>query len=378
MNLTAINFWIVFLSAGVVTAAFAPVSIFLAHKTGAMDVPKDNRRMHTHPIPRIGGLAIFIGVTVAFLLAIWLGYCDADPSRFRIPHFRLYGVVVCGALMYLLGLLDDYVNLRPVVKLAGQILIASLMFSFGIRLDFVSVFFGHTTFTGVACYLLTLLWIVGVTNTINLVDGLDGLAAGIVAIASLCNAYVAYIHGYYIACFPLLSVAGGALGFLPFNFYPAKTFMGDGGSLFLGFMISSLALLEPVKSATVVSVIIPSLVLALPIMDTFFAIFRRMIHHQPIMQADKGHIHHRLMRAGLGQRRTVLCMYGVCGIMSMAAIMMSRNLYKETLGLIIIAIVYLYVLLTDPNRSNPRDSGMAPPGEQDKNTPGIKYDEKTR
>ena len=185
-------------------------------------------------------------------------------------------------------------------------------------------------------------------------DGLDGLAAGIVAIASLCIAYVAYIFGYYSSCIPLLAIAGGCFGFLPFNFYPAKTFMGDGGSLFLGFMIAALALLQPVKSTTVVAVIVPSLVLSLPLFDTFFAIIRRMVNHKPIMEADKGHIHHRLMQTGMGQRRTVLCMYGVCGIMSMAAIMVARNLYKETFGLIVIAVLYLYIILTDPHRRSPR------------------------
>jgi UDP-GlcNAc:undecaprenyl-phosphate GlcNAc-1-phosphate transferase len=309
--------------------------------------------MHTKPIPRIGGMAIFAGVTLGILAAVWLGYCDDDPSPFVIPRIRIYGIVISGALMYILGTIDDYVNLRPLVKLAGQIVVATVVYAFGLRLSFISIG-ADTTFTGIVCYIVTLIWIVGITNTINLVDGLDGLAAGIVCIASLCNAYVAYIHGYYLACFPLLAVAGGCMGFLPFNFYPAKTFMGDGGSLFLGFMVAAFALLEPVKSATVVAVIIPSLVLSLPILDTFFAIIRRLVAHKPIMEADKGHIHHRLMRAGLGQRRTVLCMYGVCGIMSMAAIMVSRDLTTEAIGLGIIAVIYLYVLLTDPNRRSPR------------------------
>ncbi|MGI6737392.1 MAG: glycosyltransferase family 4 protein [Anaerovoracaceae bacterium] len=342
------QFWLILLCAAGVTTACTPLTIRLARATGAMDVPRDDRRMHHRVIPRIGGLAIFIGVSLAFYLAVRLGYCD--PGRHDIPRERLYGLLFSSALMYLLGMIDDYLDLPAWVKLLGQIGVATVAFCFGVQLTFIASFFGRTTFTGVVCYLLTILWIVGVTNTINLVDGLDGLAAGIVAIASFCIAYVAYIFGYYAICFPLLAVAGGCLGFLPWNFSPAKTFMGDGGSLYLGFMIASLSLLQPVKSTTVVAVIMPSLVLSLPILDTFFAIVRRLVNHKPIMQADNGHLHHRLMRAGLGQRRTVLCMYGVCGIMSMAAIMVARGLYKETVGLAIIAILYLYVLLTDPNR----------------------------
>jgi UDP-GlcNAc:undecaprenyl-phosphate GlcNAc-1-phosphate transferase len=195
---------------------------------------------------------------------------------------------------------------------------------------------------------------VAITNTINLVDGVDGLAAGISAIASLCIAYVAYIFGYYPACFCLLAVAGGALGFLPYNFYPAKTFMGDGGALFLGFMIANFSILEPVKRATLVAVLIPALVLALPIFDTLWAILRRKLNGKSIMEADKEHIHHRLLRTGMGQRRTVLCMYGVCGIMGVAAVLLSRELYVESLGLLAVAATFVLVVLTDMNDLRPR------------------------
>ena len=149
----------------------------------------------------------------------------------------------------------------------------------------------------------------GITNTVNLIDGLDGLAAGTSAIASLCIAYVAYIHGMYLASGAMLALAGGALGFLPYNFYPARIFMGDGGSLFLGFLLSTMSILGPVKSATIVAVIIPVLVLGVPIFDTAFAIFRRLVNKRPIMEADKGHLHHRLMKLGYGQRRATLMLY---------------------------------------------------------------------
>ena len=151
----------------------------------------------------------------------------------------------------------------------------------------------------------------------------------------------------------MIAIAGGALGFLPYNFYPAKTFMGDCGSQYLGFMLASFSILGTVKSATVVAVLIPSLALFLPIIDTLLAIVRRWINGKPIMQADKGHLHHRLLRSGMGQRRTVLCLYGVCGIMGVAAVLLSRELYVETLGLLAVALLFGYVVLTDVNKTKP-------------------------
>ena len=309
MDFSRVYFWLICLVAFGITCIMTPVSIKIALKTGAMDIPKDNRRVHTHPIPRIGGLAIFIGISIAVILEIVMRlYTMKQGQEVDNPQGKLLGVLIGGILIFLLGLIDDLKNLPPVVKLLGQIGCALVSFAFGIRLTFIYQIFGNVTFSGVICCLVTVLWIVAIVNTINLVDGVDGLAAGIVAIASLCIAYIAYNNGYYTACFAMLAVAGGALGFLPFNFFPAKTFMGDCGSLFLGFMIANISLIQPMKGATILAVLVPCLVLALPILDTLFAILRRLINRKPIMEADKGHIHHRLMRSGMGQRRTVLCM----------------------------------------------------------------------
>lgn len=208
------------------------------------------------------------------------------------------------------------------------------------------------------CFIVTILWIVGITNTINLIDGLDGLAAGIAAVSSLSIAYVAYIHGdqygMMIVCLAMVALAGSCIGFLPFNFYPAKIFMGDGGSLFLGFMIATLSVVGPLKRSTIIAVVVPVLVLGIPIFDTFFAILRRVVNRRPIMEADKGHLHHRLMALGYGQRRAVLMLYGISAIMGMAAVLVSRELYKDSLVLVGIAAIYLYVFLTDPNHKMPQ------------------------
>ena len=337
------NLWESFLTAFVLAVLCTPLAIKLAPKIGAMDIPKDGRRMHTHAMPRFGGMAIFIG-TIASL------------ALFSSHDEKIIAVIVGGTLIYILGVIDDLWNLNAKIKFISQLLIAILMYYMNLRIQFITNYFGdgRTYFGDAICFIVTILWIVGITNTVNLIDGLDGLAAGTAAIASLCVAYVAYIHGFYPVCAAMLAVAGGTLGFLPFNFYPAKIFMGDGGSLFLGFMMASLSVVGPLKQSTFIAVVIPVIVLGIPIFDTFFAILRRIVNRRPIMEADKGHLHHKLMASGYGQRRAVLMLYGISGIMGVAAVLISRDYYVEPFGLIGIAGIFLYVFLTDPNHKMPQ------------------------
>ena len=333
----------------VVAFATAPLSIRIAHKLGVIDKPKDARRVHKKPIPRFGGMAIFLGSMAAMSIPAGMN------EKIKIA-------MIGGALMYLLGIADDIKNLKPAIKFLGQFLIASVVYALGIRITFISNYFGASVTdshanvilsAGVA-YFITVLWIVGITNAVNLMDGLDGLAAGSVAIMSLCLAYIAYIHGVRLGsmpvCIALVAVAGGCIGFLPYNFSPAKTFMGDGGALYLGYMIAVLSVISPLKRATVVGALIPMLTLAVPIFDTAFAMLRRVLRHESIMKADKGHLHHHLMAAGFGQRRSVLIMYGIVGIMGEVAILISRELYKDAIPLFLIALLYLGIIII-PKRS---------------------------
>ena len=346
LTLNSTTLWLTFGLACFVALVMTPVSIQIAHKIGAMDIPKDGRRMHKKAIPRFGGLAIFLGTMIA-LMAF-----DMSSSRIR---FAMLG----GTLMYILGVVDDLKDLKAGVKFVCQTAIAVLMYVLGLRITFISNYFGTglLNFGGITCFIITVLWIVGITNTINLIDGLDGLAAGISAIAAVCIAYVAYIHGtingMVPVCLAMMALAGACIGFLPYNFYPAKTFMGDGGALFLGFMIAILSVVGPLKRSTMVAVIIPVVALAIPIFDTSFAIIRRLVNRQHIMQADKGHLHHRLIASGYGQRRAVIMMYGISAIMGMSAVLISRELYKDASILFIIAMAYLYVFLTDPAHKMP-------------------------
>ena len=335
--------WATFLMAFLLSLLLTPVAMKLAPKIGAMDVPKDGRRMHTKAMPRFGGMAIFVGTMAS--MAFFLNFDQ-----------QVISVMIGGTLIYILGIIDDLKNLPAKVKFLGQVVVAVIMYIYGLRIEFLTNFFGegNMAFAGPVSFIITVIWIVGITNTVNLIDGLDGLAAGTAAIASLCLAYVAYIYGEYLSAAAMLALAGGALGFLPFNFYPAKIFMGDGGSLFLGFMLAALSILGLTKGAAVIATSVPVFVLGLPIFDTFFAIFRRMVNKRPIMEADKGHLHHRLMKLGYGQRRATLMLYGISAIMGISAVMFSRHLYVEAFGLVAVAIMDIYILLTDPNHLLPQ------------------------
>lgn len=344
--------------AGAVAAVMTPFAIWLAPRIGAMDIPKDNRRVHNKPMPRFGGIAIFAGILIGLLIF-------AREDRGMVP------VMVGCAMIYVLGAIDDLKNLRPLVKLLGQILCASVSFAMGLRIPFITNYFGegNMVFGEVACYVMTVLWLISITNAVNLIDGLDGLAAGISAISALCIGFVAFIHGHYVPTVGMMVIAGAALGFLPYNFHPARIFMGDGGSQLLGFAIAAMSILGTVKSAAVVVVAIPAIVLGLPIFDTIMAIIRRVIRRQSIGTADKEHLHHRIMKAGFGQRRAVLLMYCISGILGIMAVMYSRELMVECLGLAAIAIILVGVVLTDTgnNKVNVRGKRIGrEPRDEDK------------
>lgn len=347
MTATSFELWAPLIVAAFITALCTPLAIYIAPKIGAMDIPKDNRRVHNRPMPRFGGIAIFAGMMISW--AIFAG--DARGIE---------GAMAGCAIIYVLGAIDDLKNIRPLVKFSGQTLAAIVAFALGLRITFITNYFsgGNMIFGDVACFIITVLWLVAITNAVNLIDGLDGLAAGIAAISALCLAYVAYIHGQYMSTIAMMVVAGAAIGFLPFNFNPAKIFMGDGGSQLLGFSIAAVSIMGAVKSATLVVVLIPAVVLGLPIFDTLMAIVRRTARHQSIGTADKEHLHHRILKAGFGQRRAVLLMYCVSGIMGIIAVLYSRGLYIECLGLLAIAVMIVGVLLTDTGTNKVSLRGM--------------------
>lgn len=357
-----------FLIGAAVSLLVTPLSIKLAYKFNIIDRPRDDRRMHDRPIPRFGGLGIFAGTMVAMLY----------PA---MVNEKITVAMLGGLLMYLLGVADDVLDLRPIIKFAGQWIIASIVYAMGIRITFISNYFGTPGATNTIvmlgeglAYVITVLWIVGITNAVNLMDGLDGLAAGSVAIMAFSLAYVAYIHGtrygMIVVCIALMAMAGGCIGFLPYNFSPAKTFMGDGGALFLGYMIAALSVVSPLKRATFIGAIIPILTLAVPIFDTVSSMIRRMWRHESIMKADKEHLHHHLMAAGFGQRRSVLIMYGIVGIMGIVSILISRELYIDAFFLASIGLLYLGIILV-PKKPESAKKAKQKPIEKTNTTPQI-------
>jgi len=329
-----------------ISIGVTPVSMRLAHKMGLIDTPQDERRMHTQPVPCFGGFAIFAGFTIAVLV------CENSALRhFFSPYdtpdsvAKLHAAMVGGALMFIIGAIDDRFNLRATIKLIGQVVCAVVAYLLGIHIPDFNIFGWHFGADSPLSFLITIIWIVAITNMINLIDGLDGLASGVAGIAAIAIGYSAYIADLYTVAFSMTVLAGASFGFLPFNFYPAKSFMGDSGAMFLGFMLATLSIVGPAKGAAIIAVIAPVIVLGVPVFDMAFAMIRRMLRGQPIFMPDKGHLHHQLARIGIGQRRSVLMLYGISGVMGIAAIVLSRELYLEAIGLIVIAVVFIVVLI---------------------------------
>jgi UDP-GlcNAc:undecaprenyl-phosphate GlcNAc-1-phosphate transferase len=337
-----------------VTLALTPVSMRAAPRIGAVDVPEDDRRMHDKPIPCFGGMAIFAGVIVTIVLiklfffkepVLFPRYGGSDAAA------RMTGMIAGGAAIFLTGVIDDTFGLKPLVKLACQIGCAVLAFAFGLRIPAIKLlglqFGGSSMESMIASFIITVIWIVAFTNMVNLIDGMDGLASGVTGIAALSIAYTGYIHGSYDVSLGMCAIAGAAIGFLPYNFYPARSFMGDSGAMFLGYMLGvvSVGPEGPAKGATLISIVVPVLVLGVPFFDVLFAILRRARKGLSIFSADKGHLHHQLVYIGMGQRRTVLMLYGISSVMGIAAILFSRKLYLESIFLFCVALLFIFVLI---------------------------------
>ncbi|HZG74177.1 MAG TPA: MraY family glycosyltransferase, partial [Chondromyces sp.] len=282
----------------------------MAIAIGATDQP-NHRKVHQKIMPRLGGLAIYL----SFLIGVFLIRPD-EPYTMAI---------LAGSLVIIItGVLDDIKELSAKVKMAGQIIAALIVVVWGgVQVEFINLPFGGQLEFGYLSIPLTILWIVGITNAINLIDGLDGLAAGVSSIALITMAGMAMIMGNGFVVIMATILLGSTLGFLVYNFHPAKIFMGDTGALFLGFMIAVFSLLG-FKNITFISLIIPVIILGVPISDTFFAIIRRIVHKKPLSAPDKSHLHHCLLRSGFSHRQTVLIIYALAAMFGLAAVIFSQ------------------------------------------------------
>ncbi|MBQ9487054.1 MAG: undecaprenyl/decaprenyl-phosphate alpha-N-acetylglucosaminyl 1-phosphate transferase [Selenomonadaceae bacterium] len=326
-----------FLVAMAMALIVTPPVIRFALKTGAVDLPNE-RKVHKVPIPRIGGLGIYIAFMVALCFSIFVSNLDA------VSLHEVAGLTLGGTLIVALGLIDDYKNLPAKVKLMGQIFAAAvLVLGFDVRIDFITDPLGDYIYLEWIAIPATIFWLVGLTNTINLIDGLDGLAAGVAAIASITILLVAMKQNFFLVTILTAALAGASAGFLFYNSNPAKIFMGDTGSMFLGFMLAGTSVIGTVKSTATIALIVPILALGLPILDTTFAILRRYFGGKPIFQPDKGHLHHRLLKLGFTQRQAVLLMYIISAMLGLSAVALtevSSQIAVILLLLIAIAIVY--------------------------------------
>jgi UDP-GlcNAc:undecaprenyl-phosphate/decaprenyl-phosphate GlcNAc-1-phosphate transferase len=336
-----------FAIAVIVTAFATPLVVRLATKLGVLDRIEDDRRVHEVPTPRIGGIAVFVGF--AFALFAVLGFAVSSPfalvpSAVHLTHaqqvdmltdqfdevHKLVGLLFGSLLILGVGIWDDIMHMRPRNKLFAQIVVAAISMLYGFVIPGITNPFDHNPGTNWidfplwASIPLTLLWYVGLMNAINFLDGLDGLLSGVAAISSIFIFVISVLHTNPVVALVVIALAGATLGFLPYNFNPARIFLGDAGSLFIGYVFATVSIIGASKTAIAVSLVVPLVVLALPILDTAAAIVRRASAGKRITEADRGHFHHQLIfRFGLNVRQAVLLIYAVCFVLGALALALS-------------------------------------------------------
>ncbi|MDK7378008.1 MraY family glycosyltransferase [Peptoniphilus harei] len=323
-----------FLAAFILTFIQMPFTIKIAKKKGFLDVPKDERRVHKKPIPVGGGIAMVISVSILMVY-------------FLPINKNLIMALIASLIIAISGLYDDKEGLSPKIKFLFQILAAVILIIGGMKIEFfTNPFDSHDALLilNILSIPVTIFWVCGITNTINLIDGLDGLASGVSMICAISMFFITYKMGRYDVSLVCALVAGACLGFLPFNFNPAKIFMGDTGALYLGFMLSYISISGFLKQAAILMIFVPVLILGVPVFDTAFAMVRRKLSGKSMVEADKGHLHHRLLKMGLNQRQTVVILYSISAIFGVLANLISR--FHSSIALVISIGVLLIIIAT--------------------------------
>lgn len=341
---------IAFILAFLVTLVATPYTIKIAHKVGAIDVPKDERRAHRKAMPRFGGPAVILGFLVATIYLLIVMSIEGSINIFNGDEYwkKLLGFLVGILVISIFGVIDDIKPINPIVKLIGQLLGATCVIYAGIRIEGITLpFLNKPEMHEIASIIITLMWIIIVTNAINLIDGLDGLSSGISVISAVSLLVIFVLNGSSLISILLITALAGALvGFLPFNFAPAKTFIGDTGSNFLGFALATISILGAAKTYTAAVIVLPLIVLGLPIFDTILAILRRLIKGKSIravFKADKGHLHHKIVAHGYSQKQAVLILYGISAIFGMFAVILCDSGIWKALSFLLVVLVAVAV-----------------------------------
>ena len=329
MNL---KLFIIPLAAFILSFLFTPLIRYISIKRGFIDKPS-RRKVHKKKIPSLGGLAIFMAFTIVTVIACAL-YQNIILSK-------VWGIVLAASILVVMGIYDDIKDMPAVVKLVGQITVAVIAYSVGFRIEEFFGFEAITFWLKFISFLITVGWIVGAINAINLIDGLDGLACGVCAIISLFLFIASLSSGNFVLLVFAAALTGSCLGFLPYNFHPASIFMGDTGSMFLGFVLSIIALESYQKSTTFIAILAPIVAMAVPLLDTLLSILRRLVKKKPLFKADKNHMHHRLLVNDKSHIRVVLTLYAVTFFFGMISLGL-----KDIKGVYMIAALIMISLVT--------------------------------
>ena len=325
---------IALLASLIISFISTPIVKQFAHRVGAIDVPKDSRRMHDHPIPRMGGLAIFLG----FVLSVVL---------FADVTLQVRGILLGSLLVVIVGVVDDIVPLPAWFKFVLQIAAALIAVFHGVRIEIIAnpnIFSdAEYLFFGALSIPITVIWIVAVTNSVNLIDGLDGLAVGVSTIATVTMLVIALVVSDGNVAVILAALAGACIGFMPYNLHPAELFMGDTGALLLGYVLATMSIVGLFKFFAIISFVVPFIVLGLPIFDTAFAFFRRIIRGQNPMKPDRKHFHHRLIDMGLSQKQAVAILYAISGILGLIAILIITS--GEVRAIMVLVTLIVVILM---------------------------------
>ncbi len=340
------NIAIAFLLAFIIAFMATPYTIKISKKIGAVSVEDGNRRAHNRKMPKLGGLAVILGFIVSVVYLLIIMNIEKSVNLFGTQQYgyKLLGMFLGIIVIAITGIIDDIKEIKPLTKLFGQLISAIIAVSFGIRIQAISWgWFAIPEMGEALSIIVTIIWIIGITNAINLIDGLDGLSSGISVISSISLLIIFLLNGSPIISILLITaLAGSLVGFLPFNFSPAKTFIGDTGSNFLGYCLAIISILGVAKTYTAVVIVLPIIVLAVPIFDTIWAIIRRLKKGKSlkaIVSADNGHLHHKLVKRGFSQKQAVLILYGISAAFGIFAVILFESGIWKALSFLLMVVV---------------------------------------